>query len=98
MKQHSATSVTHVPAPELPEPEQVELLASLLEILSTEEQWSSNVKMCVICVGWLVYAADMQGELRDLCRVMDTQGILGKVQAQTAEDRLLVREVGSLVG
>ncbi|EDU48868.1 thioredoxin [Pyrenophora tritici-repentis Pt-1C-BFP] len=82
---------------ELPESEQVELLASLLETISTEEHWSDNMKMSVICVGWLVYAADMNGELHDLWKVTDAAGTVGKADAKTAEDRLLVKEVKSLL-
>jgi thiol-disulfide isomerase/thioredoxin len=82
---------------ELPESEQVELLASLLEILGTETSWSDNVKMALICTGWLVYGADVNGELRDLWRVMDAKGTVGKVAAKVAEDRLLVREIGTLL-
>jgi thiol-disulfide isomerase/thioredoxin len=78
---------------ELAEPEQTELLASLLETLSTEEQWGDNQKMALIATGWLAYGADMDGELRDLWRVMDAAGTVGNVQAKTAEDRLLVKEV-----
>ncbi|KAH7377825.1 PPPDE putative peptidase domain-containing protein [Pyrenochaeta sp. MPI-SDFR-AT-0127] len=98
MQKHSANptpSLLH--ASELAESEQVELLASLLEILTTEEQWSDNKKMVVICVGWLVYAADSEGEVRDLWKVMDAAGTVGKIQAKSAEDRLLVREVKSLL-
>ncbi|KAF1837811.1 DUF862-domain-containing protein [Decorospora gaudefroyi] len=98
MKKHSANPSPSVfSETELPESEQVELLASLLENISTEEQWSENKKMSVICVGWLVYAADMDGELRDLWRVMDAAGTIGKVEAEVAEDRLMVKEVKSLL-
>jgi hypothetical protein len=44
-----------------------------------------------------VYGADVNGELRDLWRVMDAKGTVGKVQAKAAEDRLLVREIGTLL-
>lgn len=98
MQKHSANPTPSLlNASGLPESEQVELLASLLEILTTEEQWSDNTKMVVICVGWLVYAADTEGELRDLWKVMDAAGTVGKIQAKTTEDRLLVREVKSLL-
>ncbi|KAJ4362543.1 hypothetical protein N0V83_010637 [Neocucurbitaria cava] len=98
MKKHS-TNASHALAgeSELAESEQVEILASLLENLSLEEEWSDNKKMGLICVGWLVYAADMEGELRDLWKVMDAAGSVGKIQAKAAEDRLLVREVKSLL-
>ncbi|KAI4694491.1 hypothetical protein J4E81_006709 [Alternaria sp. BMP 2799] len=98
MKKHSANpSASSSSETELPEAEQGELLASLLENIGTEEQWSENQKMGVICVGWLVYAADMQGELRDTWKVMDAAGTIGKVQAKAGEDSLMVKEVKALL-
>jgi thiol-disulfide isomerase/thioredoxin len=98
MKKYGANPSHSLPSEsELPDSEQVELLASLLENISTEEQWSDNKKMSVISVGWLVYGADMNGELRDLWRVMDAAGILDNVVAKDAEDRLLVKEVKGLL-
>jgi thiol-disulfide isomerase/thioredoxin len=98
MKKHSANSSPALPdESELPESEQVELLASLLETMGIEEQWSDNKKMALICTGWLVYGADMEGELKDLWKVMDSAGTVGNIQAKAAEDRLLVREIKSLL-
>ncbi|KAF2825579.1 DUF862-domain-containing protein [Ophiobolus disseminans] len=98
MKKHSTTSTHSLPGEtELPESEQVELLASLLETLDMDEQWSDNKKMALISTGWLVYGADMEGELKDLWKVMDAAGTVGKIQAKAAEDRLLVKEVKSLL-
>jgi thiol-disulfide isomerase/thioredoxin len=94
MKQHmsNATSGT-----ELEESEQVELLASLLEILGADEPYSDIKKMALICAGWLVYAAPMDGELRDLWKVMDAAGTVGKINAKAVEDRFLVKELKSLL-
>jgi thiol-disulfide isomerase/thioredoxin len=100
MKKHSANPSSSLSTEtELLEAEQGELLASLLETISTEEVWSDNLKMSVVCVGWLVYAADLQGELRDTWRVMDAAGTVGKVEAKAkaAEDRMMVREVRGLL-
>ncbi|KAI4650282.1 uncharacterized protein J4E79_009550 [Alternaria viburni] len=98
MKKHSANpSASLSSETELPEAEQGELLASLLENIGTEEQWSENQKMGVICVGWLVYAADMQGELRDTWKVMDAAGTIEKVRAKAGEDSLMVKEVKALL-
>jgi thiol-disulfide isomerase/thioredoxin len=98
MKQHSANSTPSLPAEsELADSEQVELLASLLETLGMDEQWSDNKKMALISTGWLVYGADMEGELKDLWKVMDAAGTVGKIQAKAAEDRLMVKEVQSLL-
>lgn len=85
------------PASELQDSEQTELLASLLETLGAEEEWSENKKMAVITTGWLAYGADMDGELRELWRVMDGAGTVSKIQAKVAEDRLLVKEVQKLL-
>ncbi|KAH7384081.1 PPPDE putative peptidase domain-containing protein [Phaeosphaeria sp. MPI-PUGE-AT-0046c] len=98
MKRHSANAAPLLPnEAELNDSEQVELLASLLETIGVEEQWSDNKKMAIICTGWLVYGADMNGELKDLWKVMDAAGTVGKSQAKAAEDRLLVREVKGLL-
>ena len=98
MKKHTQNaSETSASGTELEESEQVELLASILEILGSDEPFSEVKKMALICTGWLAYGADMGGELRDLWKVMDAAGAVGKIQAKAAEDRLLVKEVKSLL-
>jgi thiol-disulfide isomerase/thioredoxin len=98
MKKYSSNSTPSLPSEfELLESEQVELLASLLETLGAEEQWTENQKMALICTGWLVYGADMDGELKDMWKVMDSAGTVGKIQAKATEDRLLVKEIKSLL-
>jgi thiol-disulfide isomerase/thioredoxin len=98
MKKHSANVSPSLPGEsELLESEQVELLASLLETIGLEEQWSDNKKMALICTGWLVYGADMSGELKDTWKVMDAAGTVGKIQAKAAEDRLMIKEIKGLL-
>ncbi|KAH7113854.1 PPPDE putative peptidase domain-containing protein [Dendryphion nanum] len=99
MKQHVANPPPSLPnESELDSSEQVELLASILEILGSDEPGFSEIKkMSLICTGWLAYCADMEGEVRDLWRVMDAAGTVGKVQGKAAEDRLLIREVKGLL-
>lgn len=98
MKQHGANIPGSLStAIELQESEQVELLASLLEIISTGEEWSDTKKMSLLTIGWLVYGAEMDGELKDLWKVMDAAGSVGKLQPKSAVDRMLVREVKSLL-
>ncbi len=53
--------------------------------------------MALISIGWLVYWSDMEGELRDLWKVMAAADTVGKLQGKTVEDRLLVKEVKSLL-
>lgn len=98
MKKHIANATPVLPGEsELSESEQVELLASLLETLGSDEKWSDNKKMALICAGWLVYGSDMNGELKDLWKVMDAAGTVRSMQPTTAEDRLLVKEVEGLL-
>jgi thiol-disulfide isomerase/thioredoxin len=98
MKKHSADTTHALPREaELLDSEQVELLASLLETLGMEEHWSNNQKMALIATGWIVYGADMEGEVHDLWKVMDAAGTVGNLQARSAEDRLMLKEIESLL-
>ena len=84
---------------ELDEAEQVELLASLVELLGTETPFDECMKMALVCVGWVVYCADMEGEVRDLWRALDAAGTVGKVlgKAKGVGERMLVKEVAGLL-
>jgi hypothetical protein len=53
--------------------------------------------MALIATGWLAYGADLEGELRDLWRVMDAAGTVGKIQASATDERMLVKEVQKLL-
>jgi hypothetical protein len=97
MKQHTANAASSSSGSELDDSEQVELLASLLETLGDGGEWSEAKKMALICVGWLTYCAPLDGELRDLWRVMDAAGTVGKVVPKSVEERMLVKEVKSLL-
>lgn len=98
MKKHTANAAPSLSSEnELDESEQVELLASILQILDSEAPYSDVIKMALICVGWLVYCVPMDGELHDLWKVMDAAGTVGKVNAKAVEDRMLVKEVKSLL-
>ncbi|OCL14302.1 DUF862-domain-containing protein [Glonium stellatum] len=84
---------------EIPEVEQVELLASLLETLSTEKESAEVVRMSVIAVGWIAYCAPSGGEVSDLCKAMDAGGTVAGLEKTKAiqgrDDIQLVREVGN---
>ncbi|KAF2259274.1 DUF862-domain-containing protein [Lojkania enalia] len=82
---------------ELEDSLQVELLASLLEVLGLNESFSDVKKMALIAVGWLTYGADIEGELRDLWRVMEATSTVEKVQGKSVDDRSLVKEVKGLL-
>jgi thiol-disulfide isomerase/thioredoxin len=106
MKQHMrGTSPTHAiqhtEGVEMDEEQQVELLASLLEILGMDGQdekdgFDEQRKMALVCIGWLVYCAPVEGEVKGLCGVMDAKGTVENVKAKGVEDRILAREVAGL--
>ncbi|PVH99429.1 DUF862-domain-containing protein [Periconia macrospinosa] len=97
MKKHTANNTSPLPETELEESEQVEMFASLLETLADDTEWTDVKKMALICIGWLVYCADVDGEVKDLWNVMDAAGTVGKLKGKTPEDRALIAEVKSLM-
>ncbi|KAF2736017.1 DUF862-domain-containing protein [Polyplosphaeria fusca] len=98
MKKYTAnTSPSHLAEDELPDDQQVELLASLLEIISLDAPFSEEKKMALICMGWLAYGADMDGELRDLWKVMTAEDMVGALKGKTVEERLLIKEIKALL-
>jgi desumoylating isopeptidase 1 len=77
----------------LPEGDQVELAASLLEAISVEEKSPEALKGFLLAFGHLVYRAPRDGELADLLKSMDAQGtILGKGKLFPKEP--LIAEIG----
>ncbi|KAK5165966.1 hypothetical protein LTR04_000964 [Oleoguttula sp. CCFEE 6159] len=77
----------------LAESDQVELAASILEALELENDSKDAVKALTQALGLLVYCAPKDGELVDLCKVMDAAGTVKGKEALGAGDAL-VREVG----
>lgn len=77
----------------LPEGEQVELAASLLEAISVEEESSEALKGFILALGYLTYCCPRNSELVDLLKTMDAQSIvLGKSRLFPKEP--LLKEVG----
>lgn len=77
----------------LPEADQIELAASLLEAISQEEESAEALKGMLLALGYLVYLAQLDGELVDLMRTMDAEDtVLGK--KGKFGDMALVDEVG----
>lgn len=80
----------------LPEDDQVELAASLLEAISVEEESAEALKGFLLAFGYLVYCAPKEGELVDLLRVMDAKGtVLSKRKSFPGE--ALVKDVGDVL-
>lgn len=77
----------------LPEGDQVELAASLLEAIAVEEGSPEALKGFLLAFGYLVYCAPKDGELVDMIKSMDAQGtVLGKAKLFPQEG--LVMELG----
>ncbi|KAI9718044.1 MAG: hypothetical protein M1812_004302 [Candelaria pacifica] len=77
----------------LPESEQVELTASLLEAVSTETTSGDGLKAMLLALGFLVYYASQGGEVLDLCNVMDAATTL-KDKTPALGQEMLLKEVG----
>ncbi|TAQ89615.1 hypothetical protein B7494_g2073 [Chlorociboria aeruginascens] len=77
----------------LPEEDQVELAASLLEAIGLEEESPEALKGFLLAFGYLVYCAPEDGELVDLLKSMDAQGtVSGKGKLFPNEG--LIQEIG----
>lgn len=77
----------------LPESDQVELAASLLEAISVEEGSPEAMRGFLLALGYLVYCSPPNGELIDLLKIMDAQGtVVGKQKLFANEP--LINEIG----
>jgi thiol-disulfide isomerase/thioredoxin len=81
------------PGDVLPEAEQIELAASVLEAISQEESSAEALEGMLRALGYLVYRCPLDGELADLMRTMDAgDAVIGK--KTNFPDLKLVDEVG----
>ena len=77
----------------LPDGDQVELAASLLESIGAEKESAEALKGFLLAFGYLVLCAPKDGELVDLLKSMDAQStVLGKAKLFPKET--LINEVG----
>jgi hypothetical protein len=80
----------------LPEGDQVELAASLLEAIGVEEESPEALTGYLLAFGYLVYCAPKDGEMIDLLKVMDAQStILGK--KKLFPDEGLIKDIGEVL-
>lgn len=78
----------------LPEGDQIELAASLLEAIAQEEASPEALQGMLLALGYLAYLAPLEGELVDLLRTMDAADtVLGK-KAQF-KGLALIDEIGA---
>lgn len=80
----------------LTEEDQVELLASLLEATSREEQSVDALHGLLFALGLFVYEAPLDGTLIDLCRAMAAvETVADKAKIAALKGEPLLKEVGS---
>lgn len=85
----------HPHAKALPEADQVELAASVLEAIGQEETSAEALHGMLAALGHLVYGAPVDGELADLLRVLEAgTTVIGK---KGFESERLIQEVGELL-
>ncbi|POS80206.1 thioredoxin [Diaporthe helianthi] len=77
----------------LPEADQIELAASLLEAIAQEGDSTEALQGMLLALGYLTYLAPLDGELVDLLRVMAADDTV-KQKESTFKDLALVQEVG----
>lgn len=77
----------------IPESDQIELAASVLEAISQENDSSDALHGMLLALGFLAYRMPMDGDLIDLLRVMDAQGTVLAKKKQFPNE-VLIDEVG----
>ncbi|PGH03555.1 hypothetical protein GX51_03980 [Blastomyces parvus] len=79
----------------LSEADQVELVASLLEAIRLETESVESLHGHLLSLGLFVYLAPVDGEVMDLCRVMEAQEIVKtKANVKVFAEEPLLKEVG----
>ncbi|KKA18450.1 Thioredoxin [Rasamsonia emersonii CBS 393.64] len=79
----------------LSEGDQVELVASLLEAIGTEQESIEALHGCLFALGLFLYEAPLDGEVVDLCRAMGAADtVKGKSQVEALKSEPLLKEIG----
>ncbi|KAG0648791.1 Desumoylating isopeptidase 1 [Hyphodiscus hymeniophilus] len=82
----------------LPDGDQVELAASLLESIGAEEESAEALKGFLLAFGYLVYCAPKDGELCDLLKSMDAQSTVLEKAKQFPKEPLVNEISTELLG
>ncbi|RDL39562.1 uncharacterized protein BP5553_03902 [Venustampulla echinocandica] len=80
----------------LPEGDQIELAASLLEAISVEEDSPEALRGFLFALGYLIYCAPKSGELADLLKIMDAQGTV-LTKKKLFPDEKLIPDIGGVL-
>lgn len=78
----------------LPEEDQVELAAAVVEAIGQEEKSAEALHGMLLALGNLVYGTPMDGELADLLRALDAQSTVTS-KKEMFPDEKLIAELGS---
>ncbi|EQL01562.1 thioredoxin [Ophiocordyceps sinensis CO18] len=82
----------------LPEGDQVELAASVIEAISQEDKSVEALRGMLSALGHLVYGSDANGELADLLRTVDAQGTVSAKQKVFPDEKLVPEVADELLG
>ncbi|KAI0422204.1 PUL domain-containing protein [Xylaria grammica] len=82
----------------LPEEDQIELAASVLEAITQEESSAEALHGMLLALGLLAYCMPIEGELIDLLRTMDAQGTIIAKKSLFPNEPLLDEVGANLLG
>ncbi|KAL8847457.1 MAG: hypothetical protein Q9221_007526 [Calogaya cf. arnoldii] len=82
----------------LRESAQIELIASLLETLTNENESKDCVRGLLTAIGLSVYGAPRQGELIELCNALDAKGTVKGKKCFSDDLKDLIHEVEQVLG
>lgn len=82
----------------LPEEDQVELAAALVEAISQEEKSVEALQGMLSALGHLVYGTRLDGELADLLRALDAQSTISAKKKHFPNEKLLPEVADELLG
>ncbi|KND93779.1 Desumoylating isopeptidase 1 [Tolypocladium ophioglossoides CBS 100239] len=82
----------------LPDGDQVELAASVVEAIVQEEKSVEALQGMLSALGHLVYGTDLDGELADLMRALDAQGTISAKRKTFPTEKLVAEVADELLG
>lgn len=82
----------------LPEADQVELAASVVEAISQEEQSSEALHGMLLSLGHLAYGTDLDSELADLLRALGAEDTISAKKSGFPQEKLISEVAGQLLG
>lgn len=77
---------------------QVELMASLIEAVAREKESKESVKALLLAIGLLAYGAPQDGELLDVCRLLETKDVVEGKKGFDKDMENMRKEVAMVVG